>query len=257
MCPAVVIPAYNEEKAIGWVLRHVKSLDIGGSSPFVIVVDDGSGDNTAQVAKENGADVVYTHSQNRGIGAAIWTGIQLSLKTDVSSVCIIDADGQFSPNQIPALLEPINNQDADLVLGIRFNSGHSANMVPSLKLAGNKLFSKLVSVLVSQRLSDTQTGFRAISRQAAEQLNLTGFFNCSQEMVIDLASKGAKIVQVPVDVRYFANRESRLLNNTWKYVGKVLGVVSFRVLLIPWIVRELTAIFGALSMISLLMLIAT
>jgi glycosyltransferase involved in cell wall biosynthesis len=257
MRAAVVIPAYNEEKSIGWVITRIKNLSIDGKRPIVIVVDDGSTDNTAQIAKENGADVVYTHKHNRGNGAAIWTGIRLSLKSNMDAVCIIDADGQFLPEQIPLLLEPIRKTKADLVIGVRFNEGNTANMIPSVKMAGNKLFSKYVSILVSQELHDTQSGFRALSREAAEKLELKGFYNCSQEMIIDLASKGVKIAQVPVECRYFASRKSRLLNRTWTYIGKVMGVLSIRILLIPWIVRELIAVFGTLSMISIIMMIAT
>ena len=129
-------------------------------------------------------------------------------------------------------------------------------MISPLKLAGNKLFSKLVSILINQGLHDTQTGFRAMSREAAENLKLMGIFNCSQEMILDLASKSFKIAEVPVDVRYFRDRESRLVKQPWMYTGKVMGVLAMKLVLIPWISEAILKVLAALSVFSMILIVA-
>ena len=152
-----IIPAYNEERNIKDVIKGaLKYSD-------VIVVDDGSVDNTSNIAKQSGAYLIK-HKKNRGKGAAIKTGFKKALDNKYDIFILIDGDGQHNPDFIPALISKMGN--ADVVIGSRFKKDDPDNMPLQRKLS-NKLTTKLVKFLTGYHITDSQSGFRSFSRDAA------------------------------------------------------------------------------------------
>jgi len=166
----VLIPAFNEEdnieKVIASIPRKIKEID----KVEILVIDDGSTDRTYDFAIKAGSDKVVSHTKNLGVGAAFMTGIRNAIMMNADIVVSFDADSQFNANQIPELLIPLLNRQADVVIGSRFLNGDPKN-IPKIKLVGNKIFSRLMSWVTGQKFSDTQTGFRAYTRQAILKLS--------------------------------------------------------------------------------------
>lgn len=196
----IIIPCFNEEKTIGKVIAEIPRSIWGISETEIIVVDDGSSDNTVSCAKKAGAGVV-SQPQNRGVGAAFISGVEIALKKGADILVNIDADGQFDPKQIPILIEPIIKDKADFVTCSRFKDPKLIPQMPSIKIWGNKQMAKLISFLVGQKFFDVSCGFRAYSRNALLNLNLFGKFTYTQESFLDLAYKGLRVVEVPLKVR--------------------------------------------------------
>jgi len=226
----IVIPAYNEAGTITKVINKIPESFAGVDRVITLVVDDGSSDQTAALAKLAGADVI-SHPQNLGVGSAFSTGLKKTLELGGDIMINIDADGQFSPDDIPRLIEPILQNKADFVSGDRFSDSNGnfkkpPNMSP-IKYWGNKRMSELISMLTDKEFNDVSCGFRAYSREALLQLNLIGNFTYTQETFIDLGNKGLTIKTIPVDVKYFKDRKSRVANNILKYMVRT-GKIIFR-----------------------------
>jgi len=187
------IPAYNEEKTIAKVVMLAqKHVDM------VVVCDDGSKDLTADIAQRLGATVIR-HDGNSGYGAAIQSLFRKARELDADVMVTLDADGQHNPEEIPGLLQPILDGEADIVLGSRFLGGH--NDAPAYRRFGIKLITKLSKR--SRRFSDALCGFRAYSRKAVESLNLneTGM-GVSAEILLETEERGLRVSEIPVRVRY-------------------------------------------------------
>lgn len=191
-----IIPAFNESKNISRVVRNVKA-EVGE----VVVVDDGSEDNTAELAAQAGA-IVLRHLLNRGQGAALETGNQYAQNAEADIVVHFDADGQFVAKEISDVLKPILNENYQAVLGSRF-LGRSTNM-PWLK---KRIFFPLGRLanrsLLGVRLSDPQSGFRALSKEALKKITITndGSAHCS-EILYKIIKQGIKFKEVPITVKY-------------------------------------------------------
>ena len=216
----VNIPAYNEEKTIGNVVRDV----INNGYRNVVVIDDGSTDRTAEIARKSGA-IVISHKKNLGLGNGFKTGVNYALMSNADIFVNIDADGQFCPEEIGKLIEPILNNEADMVTGSRFLNESFVTNMPLIKRVGNKFFTNVVSRITSKRFTDTQCGFRAYSRDALKKLNLMGGFTYTQEVFIDLAVKGMRIKEVPIKVNYHKDRKSRVASSLTKYGLKSLLII--------------------------------
>lgn len=186
------------------------------------MVDDGSAEDTARVAGEAGADVVHRHPVNLGVAGAFMTGIRTAKQLDADVIVNIDADGQFELAQIPDLVASILENRADVVLGSRIVN-RRYRRIPVMKRLGNYITSLMISILSGERIRDTQCGFRALSRRAAENLGLSGLFTYTREMILDLSFERMRIVEVPITVRYFRHRESRVVKSIPKYTLRVLG----------------------------------
>ena len=156
-----IVPAYNEEASIGRVIDEIRVLD-----PVfdVVVVDDGSVDQTAAVASERGVHVVRLPF-NLGIGGAMQTGYRFALEHGYDLAVQIDGDGQHDPRELPKILEPVLDGRADLVVGSRFSSD-GAFRSSVVRRIGIRLFASVVSAVVGQRVTDTTSGFRAVNRRA-------------------------------------------------------------------------------------------
>jgi glycosyltransferase involved in cell wall biosynthesis len=219
----VMIPAYNEEETIGEVIRGIpRDMD---AEVQVLVIDDGSTDNTRSVAMGAGADKVVSHRDNNGVGVAFRTGIEAALDMGADIIVNIDADGQFDPADIPRLIKPIVGNEVDMVTGSRFLDRNLEQEIPRIKRFGNRVFTGLINRLTGNNFTDTQCGFRAYSKEAALRLNLFGDFTYTQEVFIDLVTKGMKIGEVPLQARYKGIRRSRVASSIPAYTWRALFII--------------------------------
>jgi glycosyltransferase involved in cell wall biosynthesis len=221
---AVTLPAYNEEATLGEVIREIPRK-IGDSSTRIVVVDDGSTDHTAQAARAAGADLVLRHRVRLGLAKTFADGLIAGLKTGADVIVNMDADGQYEAEQISDLVQPIMRGDADIVLGSRFKG--FIEQMSSGKRIGNILMTRMTSLLAGVRFSDAQTGFRAISRDAAMRLNVLGDYTYVQETLIQAAHKGLRITEIPVNFRKRADGESRLVTGVFGYARRA-GLTMLR-----------------------------
>lgn len=221
----VLIPAYNEEASIEKTILSIPRKIMGVDEVRILVVNDGSADRTIDFALNGGADKIVSHKRNSGVGAAFMTGVRNAIMMNADIVVAVDADSQFDSRQIPELIMPILNHEADVVIGSRFQEGSPKN-IPKIKLVGNKIFSKLVSWLVGQKFTDTQTGFRAYSKEALLNISVVNNFTYTQEALIDLKFKDLRIVEVPVSVIYDDKRKSRVVKNIFKYTIRCLSIIA-------------------------------
>jgi glycosyltransferase involved in cell wall biosynthesis len=225
----IIIPCFNEEKTIGKVISSVPGTIPGVDKTDILVIDDGSTDNTVSEAEKYGAAVV-SHPQNLGVGAAFQTGIQRALDMGADVMVNMDGDGQFNAEDIPKLLEPILDGRADFVTASRFKDSRLVPKMPWIKKWGNRRMSGMISMLTGQKFYDVSCGFRAYSIESLLQLNLLGKFTYTQESFLDLAFKGLKIAEVPLEVR--GQREhgkSKVAANILKYAFNAAKII-FRTL---------------------------
>ena len=227
----VMSPAYNEAENIAKVIKGVPREIRGVGEVKVMVIDDHSSDGTAMVAKNAGADYVFRQKQRSGLGATFKKGIDIALRLGADIIVNIDGDGQFNSKDIPKLIAPILENEADMVTCSRFLQPEMTKNMPWSKRWGNKRFSNLISRITGEKFSDTQCGFRAYSREAALRLNLKGKFTYTQEVFIDLVEKGMRIKEVPCEVQYFENRKSVISSKSFTglvkgYGFKSLGIIA-------------------------------
>lgn len=226
----ILIPALNEEQTIVEVIRSIPLALPGIDQQTAIVVNDGSTDRTAELARAAGAQVI-SHRRNRGLGFAFQTGLDAALSAGADVILTIDADGQFQTADIPKILQPVLEGRADVATASRFSDPALTPVMPGMKRWGNSQVANIVSFLSGQTIADVSCGFRAYSREAALNLNLFGRFSYTQESLLNLLFKGFSVVEVSVKVR--GEREfgkSRVANNLWRYAFYA-GNTMFRTLL--------------------------
>lgn len=222
----VFIPAFNEDRSIAATISAVPRSLPGIDKVSIVVVDDGSTDDTANAATAAGATVI-SHGRNLGLADAFRTGIRACLQLHATLAVSIDADLQFDPEDIRHLVVPVLNDEADFVVGDRFSdSGRPAHM-PAVKYVGNKLMTWAVNRLARTDFSDVSSGYRVYSREALLHLNVQSSFTYTQESFIELAAKGLRIQQLPVRIRYFEDRKSRISSNLVRY-GLRTGLTILR-----------------------------
>jgi len=191
------MPMYNEEETIGTVvtrtLRHVDA---------VICVDDGSSDASARIAEACGATVIR-HRVNRGYGGALKTLFLHARELDADALVVLDSDGQHESDDIPAMLEPIINGDADFTIGSRFVEGGGGTDMPAYRRLGIKVITAASNLSSDLGIKDTQSGFRAFSRMALDRLRFDAEgMELSLEMLEDAQEKQLNVVEVPTIIRY-------------------------------------------------------
>jgi len=193
----VVVPGYNEERAIGKVVRELRE-----EGWLVVVVDDGSRDATGAVARSAGA-VVLRHVINRGQGAALQTGLEYALARGARFIVTFDSDGQHSVEDLPALLLPLVEGRAEIALGSRFlGTTENLSRGRALVLRLAVLFTRAMSGLA---ITDSHNGLRAFSSTAATHVHITlDRMAHASELLDQVAASGLSYVEVPVHIRYTA-----------------------------------------------------
>lgn len=219
----IYMPALNEQEGIAQVIKDLPKEIHGIESIKVLVVDDGSTDDTVKIAKNSGADVV-SHNVNKGVGSAFQSAVQYALEQGGDILVSIDSDRQFNSEQIPDLIKPILDKKADMVTGNRFKNGKPENMSSS-KYWGNKQMSRLISIISGQKFEDVSCGFRAYNRECLLRLNLFGAFTYTQESILDMVHKGLRVVEYPIDVEYFKERKSRVASSIFNYAFKTSSII--------------------------------
>ncbi|MBI2662483.1 glycosyltransferase family 2 protein [Candidatus Woesearchaeota archaeon] len=211
----ISIPAYNEEATIGQVIQDIKNtLKLTDYNYKILVLNDGSTDNTAEISKKNGA-IVISNKRNLGLAETFKREMQefLTLKADI--IVHTDADGQYPSHYIPELIKKIEEGN-DLVLGSRFGKGKYEGSI--LKKLGNITFAKVFSNLLKTNITDTTTGFRAFTKEVA-QLPLINNFTYTQEQLIRAGKAKMHIAEIPITTQE-TPRPSRLFKNPFDYAIK-------------------------------------
>jgi glycosyltransferase involved in cell wall biosynthesis len=193
---AVVIPAYNESEALVRVLERMPDAS-NGLPVRVLVVDDGSYDATAAVARAGGA-AVERHERNRGGGAALRTGFARAVGDGASVVVTLDADGQHDPREMHGLVEAIVERGADLAVGSRVLGAADPNT--ATRELGIAVFNRIVSVLTGHRVTDCSNSYRAIRADLLAELDLRQEQFHTSEFLIEALARGAAVEEVPVQV---------------------------------------------------------
>ncbi|MCX6340058.1 MAG: glycosyltransferase family 2 protein [Candidatus Aureabacteria bacterium] len=215
MKPCALIPAFNEEERIGQVVagasRHVTK---------VIVVDDGSVDGTARVAREAGAEVV-THSRNLGKGASLRDGLTKAFAEGFDPVIVLDGDAQHDWDEIPLFLEADRGGRSDIIVGDRMGR---AEGMPLIRYLTNRVTSFFVSKLAKQRIPDSQCGYRLIHRSAFQRMEFSTMrYDTEAEMLIEAARAGCRIGSIPVKTIY-GSEKSRIdpVRDTVRFIKLVM-----------------------------------
>lgn len=216
---AVIVPANDEEATIGVLLDRITRVRVEGCELCPIVVDDGSTDRTAAIARSKRAEVVR-HPQNRGLGAAVRAGMKAAVESVADAVAYLDADLEYYPEDILRLVEPILMGRADYVLGSRFRGG--VRGMRFYRRAGNLAFTLLLVMLTRRYMTDGQTGMRAFSRRAAASAEIIHDYNYAQVLTLDLLRKGFLLEEVAIRYCLREHGDSFI---SWRYPAKVLPAI--------------------------------
>lgn len=221
----VSLPALDEASTIAHVIGAIPREIAGISRVSVVVVDDGSTDETALLARAAGAFVIR-HATRRGVGAAFHTALAHAREAGVDLFVTIDSDGQFDPADIPKLIAPVVAGEADFATASRFADPALEPEMPRMKRWGNRQVARIVSRLTGRHFHDVSCGMRCYNRHALLHLNLLGKFTYAHEVFLDLCFKGLRIVEVPISVR--GEREygsSRVASSLWRYAMHTLRIL--------------------------------
>lgn len=220
-CDRIValIPAYNEERFIGSLVIAVRPF-----VEFVVVVDDGSADRTAEIARAAGA-IVVQHNVNQGKAAAVNTGFDYLRRLNPRAIVMLDGDGQHRVDDIPAVLNPVLADEADVVVGSRFLAVKSE--IPIYRQVGQHGLNLVTNFSSGVSLSDTQSGFRAFSREALERLSFSkAGFSIESEMQFLLRDHKLRVVEVPIQVVYAEPPKRNPYKHGMQVVNGVLQLVG-------------------------------
>jgi glycosyltransferase involved in cell wall biosynthesis len=205
LAPIVLfLPAHNEEASVAAVVARVPS-HVFGHPVHCVVIDDGSDDRTAAVAAAAGAAVI-TLGRHSGLGAAVRVGLAEGVQRRAAAVAFCDADGEYAPEQLAELVAPILLGDVDYVVGSRF-AGRIERMHPHRRF-GNRALTWALARLARQRITDGQSGYRALSPAAAASACIPHDFNYAQVLTLDLLAQGYRYGEIPISYRFRETGES-------------------------------------------------
>jgi len=217
MKTTIIMPAYNEEKMIGRVLD---SLCNEGYDD-IIVVNDGSKDRTAKIAKSKGADV-YSHAVNRGLGGALGTGFHIAIQRDSDIIVTFDSDGQHDPQDVKKIITPIAQNRADVVIGSRLIRPRG---MPVLRRVGNLGLNVITYALFGVWTTDSQSGLRAFSKHAAKRIDIkSNKMEVSSEIIKEIGAKRLRFAEVPIKPIYtnYSMEHGQSNMNGFRIVAKLV-----------------------------------
>jgi glycosyltransferase involved in cell wall biosynthesis len=217
----VCIPAFNEAKNIAEVIMKTKKYADG-----IIVYDDGSTDDTFEIAKSAGATVIR-NPENKGYGVAIRSLFQAAKEQDADFMVTLDSDGQHNPDQIPQLMEPLLKQGFDLAIGSRFLNSNDKEKVPRYRSFGIKTITKLTQAASYGGITDSQSGFRAYNRNALSKINLfEDGMTVSIEILLRAKEKNLLATEVPITINYDI-KDTSTHNPITHGIGVLYSLVQF------------------------------
>ena len=219
----VCIPAFNEGKVIDKVIKDCLKF-----SNEVVVCDDGSMDNTYEVADSAGADVIR-HEKNIGKGESLRSLFKFARHSNHDIIVTIDGDGQFIPEEIPKLVKSIQENKSDLVIGYRFDD---TTEIPNYRRFGNKMLDKMTNMVEEISVRDTQSGFRAYSRKVIDDIEfkMKGF-GADAEILIDAAKKGYRLSEEKITVIYDTGTKTSTKNpisHTGEVISSLVEITAVR-----------------------------
>lgn len=220
----VLIPAFNEAENLAAVLPRIPA-NLLKIPVRILVINDGSTDDTEKVALEHGG-LVATHLTNRGGGAALKTGYEIIKILSPLAIVTMDADGQHLPEEIESIVDPIIQGQADVVLGSRI-LGSCADY-SRFRLAGVHFFSKLINIMMGTKITDCSSGFRAIDKSVLQKVILVQDQYHTAEIIIEAAKRGFRILEKPITIECRLSGQSKKGNN-FKY-----GLMFLRTILKSW-----------------------
>jgi hypothetical protein len=213
------LPAHDEEATVAAVVARVPERVLGRRVEC-LVVDDGSGDRTAELAAAAGATVLSV-AVNRGLGAAVRRGLAAATERGAAAVAFCDADREYDPAELERLVAPILEGRADYVVGSRF-AGEIRRMLPQRRL-GNLALTGLLRYVARAPIGDGQSGFRALSGPAAAAAEIAHDYNYAQVLTLDLLAKGYRYLEVPIGYQF--RTSGRSFVRPLRYLGKVVPAV--------------------------------
>lgn len=213
----VMVPCYNEEQTLPLVINSIPRKIKGIDQVETMIIDDGSKDKTVEVAKQLKVDHIIRHSSNKGLARTFETGLEACLRLGADIIVNTDGDNQYPQADIPKLVEPILSGQAEMVIADRQTS-QIKHFSPLKKFLQN-FGSWVVRVLSGVKIPDAVSGFRAYSREAAQQLHIVTDFSYVIETIIQASKKKIAITSVPVTTNP-KTRESRLFDSMWGHVKK-------------------------------------
>jgi glycosyltransferase involved in cell wall biosynthesis len=218
------IPAYNAGKSIGSVVTRAKKY-----VDMVLVVNDGSADNTRDQAEKAGA-IVVNHSVNLGYGSAIMTCLKKGVEYGARIIITLDADLQHNPEEIPTLTRPIQEDICDIVTGSRFMTGNEISLLPQYRKFGIALLTKVTNFVAQTTISDATTGFRAYSNHAAKILASLPFsagMGASSQILMEAFRSGLRIREVPVNILYHTGVDTSTQNSISMGMGILTSIIRY------------------------------
>lgn len=225
----VIIPAYNEEKTIGKVIKSIPRRIKGINKVETLVINDGSKDRTEKKAKQAGADYIISQQTNLGLAQAFQAGVCRALRLGADIIVNTDADNQYKQEEIPKLIAPILKGKADMVIGNR--QVERLDHMPRLKKYGNILGSLTIRFVTKSKIKDVSSGFRAFSRKAAQQLRLFSYHTYAHETIIQAINKNIVIAEIPITFRKRQYGNSRLINSIWVHMKKSSATIIRSILM--------------------------
>ncbi|MEG4440185.1 glycosyltransferase family 2 protein [Microcoleus sp. AT9_B5] len=211
----IQIPCYNEEETLGITLKELPRQLSGVDTVEWLVINDGSRDRTIEVAKSHGVDHIVSFPQNQGLAKAFMAGLEASVQAGADIIVNTDADNQYCAADILKLIQPILQEEAEIVVGAR--SIETNTEFSPLKKLLQKLGSWVVRIASNTDIPDAPSGFRAFSRKAVMQLNVFNDYTYTIETIIQAGQQGIAITSVPIQTNP-ALRPSRLVRSNWSYV---------------------------------------